>query len=89
MVPVKQLLDRIRWDPIFGTGLFELGILDRVAGSIERVRLEQVRFEPGNRFFITLKDESGEERIVPLHRIRAVYRNGECIWHREVPHYPH
>ena len=30
MIPIHQLLSRIRWDPEFGRGTFDLGYFDRV-----------------------------------------------------------
>ncbi|RCX24953.1 DUF504 domain-containing protein [Thioalbus denitrificans] len=83
MVPIHELLSRIRWDPEFGRGEFVIGYYDRVEGAIVRVPLGELRFEPGDRFDFELIDAEGVPRTIPLHRIKAVYRNGELIWHRE------
>ncbi len=82
METLHDLLSRVRWDPGFGTGSFELGIYDRMEHGIVRMPLARVRFEPGNRFACFLDDDDGQSRTVPLHRVREVYRDGRLIWKR-------
>jgi len=82
MQPVHELINRIRWDPEFGKGDFELGFLDRFENEIVRVSLREVVFAPGDHFFFHYTDVRGVSHSVPVHRIRDVYRNGERIWHR-------
>jgi uncharacterized protein (UPF0248 family) len=81
MKPIQQLLSRIRWDETFGRGQFEIGIYDRVEDRILRLPFEKIHFEEGHHFSFTARIE-GEEVTVPFHRIREVYKNGECIWRR-------
>ncbi|MGD8631504.1 MAG: DUF504 domain-containing protein [Gammaproteobacteria bacterium] len=83
MMPIHELLNRIRWDREFGQGEFEVGYLDRVAGEIMRVPLREVSFEPEDHFAFNLTDEEGELHSIPLHRIKQVFRNGALIWQRE------
>ncbi|MEW5773140.1 MAG: DUF504 domain-containing protein [Thermodesulfobacteriota bacterium] len=83
MEPLRDLLNRIRWDRDFGAGTFELGIYDRVEDAVLRVPLAAVRFEPGDRFAFFLEGEDGQPRTVPLHRVREVYKDGVSIWKRE------
>ena len=83
MMPIHELLNRIRWDREFGQGEFEVCYLDRVAGEITRVPLRELGFEPNDHFAFDLTDDEGELHSIPLHRIKQVYRNGELIWHRE------
>jgi uncharacterized protein (UPF0248 family) len=82
MLPIQDLLHRIRWDPEFGNGRFEIAYLDKIAGRLERIPLEAVRFGPGERFGFDLIDVHGEERFIPFHRVREVYRDGVSIWQR-------
>ncbi|BAL25016.1 DUF504 domain-containing protein [Azoarcus sp. KH32C] len=82
MTPIHELLSRIRWDPGFGRGKIVIGYYDRVADRIIRVPLNQVSFEPGDRFSCLIADEEGFAHRVPLHRIREVSRNGRLIWQR-------
>lgn len=84
MIPIHELLNRIRWDPEFGRGRFALGYFDRVTGRVVVVPFTDLSFEPGDHFAFQFMDAEGETHNVPLHRIRDVYRDGVRIWHREV-----
>jgi uncharacterized protein (UPF0248 family) len=83
MMPIHELLNRIRWDREFGRGEFEIGYYDRVEERIVRVSLRDISFEPGDHFAFNLIDHEGELHNIPLHRVKQVFRDGELIWHRE------
>jgi len=83
MQPIHELLNRIRWDPELGKDDFELGVYDRVEDKVVRLSFREVLFVPGDRTVFWYTDEEGEQHCVPLHRIKAVYKHGELIWHRE------
>jgi uncharacterized protein (UPF0248 family) len=85
MIPIQQLLHRIRWDPEFGRGEFVIGYFDRVRGCIVQVPFARIQFDPGEHFSFTAVESDGSVHEVPLHRIREVYRNGELIWRRPGP----
>jgi len=85
MLPIQDLLHRIRWDPEFEKGRFEIAYLDKVADRLERVPFEAVRFEPGERFGFEVIGLHGEEQFIPFHRVREVYRDGILIWRRLAP----
>jgi uncharacterized protein (UPF0248 family) len=82
MIPIQQLLHRIRWDPEFGRAEFVIGYYDRLQHGIVRVPFRDVQFEPGDHFAFTAVEADGSVHDVPLHRVREVFRNGELIWHR-------
>jgi uncharacterized protein (UPF0248 family) len=83
MIPIQELLNRIRWDTAFGKGCFVIGYYDRVSGQVIQVPLQQVEFASVNHFFFRYIDPTnGVMREIPFHRIREVYKNGELIWHR-------
>jgi uncharacterized protein (UPF0248 family) len=82
MLPIRKLLSRIRWDREFGQGEFEIGYYDRVAGEIVRVPFRELVLEPEARDSFGLLDQEGVHQRIPFHRVREVYRNGECIWQR-------
>lgn len=84
MTPIHELLARIRWDPEFGRGEFEIACLDRLEKGLLRVPLRDVEVLPGH-VFLRLTDAEGQVREVPLHRVREVYRDGTLIW-RRAPH---
>ncbi len=82
MIPIQQLLNRIRWDKEFGTASFEIGYLDHTEKEIIRIPFTKIHFEEGNQFSFQLEDETGEMLNIPFHRIRQVIRNGVPIWNR-------
>jgi uncharacterized protein (UPF0248 family) len=82
MMPIQDLLNRIRWDRDFGKAVFEIGLLDHVQQKILRVPFTSIHFEAGNHFSFQLEDEMGELLTIPLHRIREVYQDGLLIWRR-------
>jgi uncharacterized protein (UPF0248 family) len=82
MLPIRDLLNRIRWDREFGGSFFEVGILDHVRRKIIRIPFNDIRFEEHSRFLIHFEDEMGDMLTIPLHRIREVYRDGLLIWQR-------
>ena len=82
MTPIHELLNKIRWDPVFGCGSFEIGFFDRVDDQIERIELSEMAFEEGNHFSFELLHPNGHMIQIPFHRIREVYKDGELIWER-------
>jgi uncharacterized protein (UPF0248 family) len=82
VIPIRELLNRIRWDAEFGRADFGIGYYDRIQDKIVVVTIRQVFFSPGNHFSIEVIDDAGESRAVPLHRIREVYRNSVLVWER-------
>lgn len=81
MEPIRELLNRIRWDEEFGRGDFEIGIYDRMADAVFLQPVENVRVEKENHAtFILCVD--GDVQTIPFHRIREVRKNGVCIWRR-------
>jgi len=83
VIPIRDLLNRIRWDPEFGRGEFAVGYYDRLDERIIVVPFDAVVFDPEDHFAVEVTDPLGQAHSVPLHRIWEVYRNGECIWRRE------
>jgi uncharacterized protein (UPF0248 family) len=84
VIPIRALLDRIRWDPEFGRSDFTLGYYDRIERRVVQVPLARIHLESGNRFSFTAVAADGELHEVPFHRVREVYRDGELIWQRPV-----
>lgn len=83
MMPIQQLLNRIRWDESFGQAEFTIGYYDRVEDRIIKVSFSELIFPAGDHFDFQLVDDEGCVHNVPYHRIRQVYRDGQLIWHRE------
>lgn len=84
MIPIHELLNRIRWDSAFAAAEFSVGYYDRLAARIIVVPFSALDFPSDDHFDFTLIDEEGALHTIPLHRIRQVFRNGELIWERRV-----
>ncbi|MGO9202368.1 MAG: DUF504 domain-containing protein [Limisphaerales bacterium] len=82
MTPIHEVLNRIRWDPDFGRGNFELGYHDRVEGRVIVVPFREVEFSEDDPQAFRLVDTEGRSHRVPFHRVREVYKDGQRIWHR-------
>jgi len=82
MIPIHELLARIRWDPEFGHGRFEIAYLDRRRGGLVRLPLDRIEAPPGERFSFEAREEDGTVHTIPYHRVREVLRDGELIWRR-------
>jgi uncharacterized protein (UPF0248 family) len=84
MIPIQDLLHRIQWDPQFSQGRFVIGYYDRVRKLVVRVPFQRLALGSGNRFSFDVVAQDGSARMVPLHRVREVWRNDELIWQRSV-----
>ena len=82
MQPVHELLSQIRWDPNF-TGEFEIAFADHMKPELQRVPVNEMRFDAQDRSVFRAFDEEGNVVSIPFHRIRKVYRNGQVIWNRD------
>lgn len=83
MIPIHELLNRIRWDKEFGQGDFVIGYHDRVDDRIVSIPLREIFFESDDHFSFDLIDHDNVLHSIPLHRIKEVYKDGKLIWHRE------
>lgn len=83
MIPIHELLNRIRWDEDYGNADFIVGYYDRVENRIVKVRLKELFFNKDDHFDFELVDDMGETHTIPLHRIKEVYRNNDLVWRRE------
>lgn len=83
MIPIQQLLNRIKWDKSFSVGRFEIAYYDRVEKRNIRIPMEDIFFDEADHFTFQCIDPEGETHTVPLHRIREVFKDGRLIWHRE------
>jgi uncharacterized protein (UPF0248 family) len=84
MQPIRDLLNRIRWDANFG-GEFEIAFVDHTKAELQRVAVRELRFDPDDSFSFECIGEEGDWVSIPMHRIRRVYRDGELIWSRTDP----
>ncbi len=84
MIPIHELLNRIRWDAEFARGSFQLGYYDRSANRVILVPFSEVSFALDSPEMFQLTDAEARTHRVPFHRVREVYKDSQRIWHR--PH---
>jgi uncharacterized protein (UPF0248 family) len=83
MIPIQDLLHRIRWDEEFGRADFVIGYYDRLRKQVIRLPFRDLAFNQADHFDFQFYDEEGAFHSVPLHRIREVYRDDKLIWQRD------
>jgi uncharacterized protein (UPF0248 family) len=84
MIPIHELLNRIRWDKEFSKGRFEIGYSDHLRDETVRVSFREMLFEEGNHFSFQVVSDEGDVLTIPFHRIREVYKDGSLIWQRNL-----
>ena len=80
MIPIKQLLDKIKWDKAENPYDYTLFYYDRVANNLKKIKYIDIEKIEDNFLIITLE---GKETNLPLHRIRKVMKKDEVIWERK------
>ena len=82
MIPIHELLNRIRWGPEFARGSFQLGYYDRAENRVILVSFNEVSFPPDSPEMFQIRDVEGRTHRVPFHRVREVYKDSQRTWHR-------
>ena len=88
MIPTHEFLARVRWDPAFGRGKWEIACLDRAQPTLVHVPLDQVNDAPHTGHAFEVVDEEGVTHTIPYHRVRQVWRDGDLVWSRLAPRVP-
>jgi uncharacterized protein (UPF0248 family) len=88
VIPIHALLARIRWDPHFARGHWEIAYLDRARPGLVRLPLDAVRTQAHIGFVFDVLDEEGVARSIPYHRVRQVFQDGKIVWSRLAPRTP-
>lgn len=83
MKPVQDILNRIRWDESWAGYEFAIGYYDRVEQRVIVVSFKEIVFPKDDHFSFEVLDQEGDLHAVPYHRVKAIYRDGSLIWHRE------
>jgi uncharacterized protein (UPF0248 family) len=84
MLPLHDLLNRIRWDPEFGKGAFEIGYVDRFSKDEKRLKLHLELLKSKNQFSFQIELADGESITIPFHRVQTVYKDGAVFWQRPI-----
>ena len=79
MIPIKELINKIKWDKRENPEDYALWFLD--LDKLVEMKYTDIKNIDGN--FMVVEKE-GEEIEIPLHRIREVRKKGVVVWKREV-----
>ena len=82
MIPIHELINRIRWDEAFAKGNFVIGYYDQKDKKIIRVPFLQIYLIPSDHFFFQVTNRDGSPHEIPFHRVKEVYKDSKLIWHR-------
>ena len=81
MIPIHDLLNKLKWDKKIKADEYSLGYYDRVEDVLKEVKYNEINEIKDNLIVLTIENK---EVSIPLHRIKMVKRNGIAVWKREV-----
>jgi len=79
MIPIKSLLNKIKWDKRENPSEYTLFYLDRILNKSIQIPYTKIKKLEGS--FMIL--DNVEESNIPLHRIKKVMKNNEIVWERK------
>ncbi|MBC8500695.1 MAG: DUF504 domain-containing protein [Nanoarchaeota archaeon] len=79
MIPIKDFLNKIKWDSNLSEEDYTIYYFDRIENKLLELRYKDIKRLEGN-FIIT--NINNKEINVPLHRIRKVEKEGVVVWQR-------
>lgn len=79
MMPIKDLLNKIKWDERETESEYEIGYFDRIANKLIFVDLMEVEVRDG----VLIDWIDDREVTIPFHRIKEVKKKGVVVWKRE------
>ncbi len=79
MIPVKDLINKIKFDAREKAEDYVLFYLDRVEDKLKPIKFKEIKRTEGN--FLVLERDS-EEVEIPMHRIKKVEKKGKVVWER-------
>ena len=75
MIPIKDFINKIRWDKNLDKDSYTLHYIDRITNSIKTIKFNEIIAIEGD--FLVLED-----REIPLHRIRKITMFEKVVWER-------
>ncbi len=75
MIPIKEFINKIRWDENLDKDEYLLHYVDRITNSLKTIKFDEILSIEGD--FLVLEDKE-----IPLHRIRKVTRFNKVVWER-------
>ena len=83
MKPVKEFLNKIKWDKRENPSDYEILCFDRVSRRLIKIPFTSIKKIEGS-FMVVEKD--GKDVEIPLHRIREFRKKGRVVWKRRYSH---
>ena len=79
MQPIKDLLNKIKWDKRENPGNYSIYYFDRISKKLIKIGYNEIKGADGN--FIVV-EKNNEEAYIPMHRIKEVRKNNIIVWKR-------
>ncbi len=79
MQPIKDLLNKIKWDKRENPNQYAIFYFDRVLKKLIKIPYIKIKRLEGS--FMILNND--EESNLPLHRIKKVMKNNIVVWERK------
>lgn len=78
MIPIKDLLNKIKWSKEENSNDYSIGYWDNIDKKLIFIKFYEIKRIEGN--FLLLDRE--EETYIPMHRVREVRKNNKLVWKR-------
>ena len=79
MIPIKELLNKIKWDKKENPEEYSIFYFDRILNKLISIPYKKIKKLEG--LFVII--DNAEETNIPLHRIKKVTKNNAVIWNRK------
>ena len=79
MIPIQDLLNKIKWDKRENSKQYAIFYFDRIKKTLIKIPYTKIKRIDGS--FIVLDNE--EESNIPLHRVKRVMKNVVVVWERK------
>ncbi len=79
MEPIRDFINRIKWNPKENPQEYSFFYLDRLSNELKKFTFSQIK-KIENEFLI-LKTDQGDIHL-PLHRIKLIKKKGLNVWRR-------
>jgi len=80
MLPIKDLINKIKWDKRENPQEYTVHYFDRVLNKLISIPYKKIKRLEG--LFMII--DNGEETNIPLHRIKKVTKNYVVVWERNL-----